>query len=140
MSAQTVADVMTAEVVTAPSAATVRDVAQRMREHDIGDVLVVEGDQPVGLLTDRDLVVRALAEDGDLENTRAGEICSPDLVSVRPSTLVDEAIQVMRDAAVRRLPVIESGRLVGVLSLGDLASETDGGSALGQISQAGPNR
>lgn len=74
-----------------------------------------------------------------LEDTRAGKICSPDLLPVRPTTSIEDAIRIMRDAAVRRLSVIESGRLVGVLSLGDLAAETDAGSALGRIGQVFPN-
>lgn len=140
MAAQTVSDVMTVDVATISTADTARDAAKLMHDRHIGDVLAVEADQLAGMVTDRDLVVRVLAEALDPEQTRVAEICTPDVVHVRPDTPVDDAVRIMREAAIRRLAVVDSGRIVGVVSLGDLAAETDPTSALGQISQAQPNR
>jgi CBS domain-containing protein len=140
MAAQTVADVMTADVASVSTADFVRRAAQLMYDKNVGDVLVLAADQLAGVLTDRDVVVRVVAEGLDPDLTPVGEVCSSDVVEVRPDTPLDSAIDMMRSAAIRRLPVVDSGRLVGVVSLGDLASETDEDSALGQISQAPPNR
>lgn len=139
MAAQTVADVMTADVIAVSTADTVRQAAKLMQERNVGDVLALNADQLAGVLTDRDIVVRVVAAGLDPEQTPVGEACSSDVVEVRPDTPVDEAVQAMRTAAIRRLPVVDSGRVVGVVSLGDLAADLDAASALGQISQAPPN-
>ena len=139
MAIQTVADVMTSDVATASTADTARHVARLMRERDIGDVLVVEADQLAGIVTDRDLVVRVLADDLDPDRARVGEICSSEVLEVRPETTVDDALVIMREAAVRRLPVVDSGRLVGIVSIGDFAAESDVDTVLADISLAEPN-
>ncbi|GAB3407841.1 CBS domain-containing protein [Flindersiella endophytica] len=139
MAAQTVADVMTLDVTTASTADTARDAAKLMRERHVGDVLVVEADQLAGIVTDRDLVIRVLADGLDPDQARVGEICSSDVLEVRPETTADDALIIMREAAVRRLPVVDSGRLVGIVSLGDFAAESDGDSVLSDISLAEPN-
>jgi CBS domain-containing protein len=110
-----------------------------MREQDIGAVLVTEGDQLRGLVTDRDLVVRLLAQGGDLRDKEVREACSEELVSVSPEDEIDRAVELMREHAVRRLPVVEGGHAVGIVSLGDLAVEREPGSALGEISAAEPD-
>jgi len=92
-----------------------------------------------GLVTDRDLVVRALAEGRDSATTKLGDICSKDLVVLSPGDSVDDAVRVMRERAVRRIPVVEEGRAVGIISIGDLAIERDADSALADISVAPPN-
>lgn len=125
--------------VTLPSDASA-DAARRMRDDDIGDVIVADVDNLLGIVTDRDLVQRVLAEGADPWQTRLAEVFSGELVSVGPNTAVDEAARLMRENAVRRLPVVEDGNLVGVVSIGDLAMEQDERSALADISAAEPTR
>lgn len=139
MAAQTVADLMTANVVAVPDSTTVYDAARRMRDDDIGDLLVVADRELRGVVTDRDLVVRVLAEQMDPQQTRIGDVCTSSLVSATPETAVDDAVSMMRDAAIRRLPVVDDGRVVGVVSIGDLAQDRDPHSALADISAAPPN-
>jgi CBS domain-containing protein len=140
MPMQTVRDVMTAQVVTLPRETTLVEAARTMREQDIGDIVVSDGAGPAGLVTDRDIVVRAVAERRDPESTTIGEILTPDLVTVRPDDTVQSAALLMRDQAVRRVLVCDSDqRLVGIVSIGDLAEEIDPESVLGGISRAAPN-
>jgi CBS domain-containing protein len=136
---QSIRDVMTARPKTLSSGASVLEAAQAMREQDIGDVVVVEGGRLFGVLTDRDIVVRALAEGRDPSRTTVGDICSKALVTISPDHSLGEAIRLMRERAVRRLPVEEAGQVVGVVSLGDLAVDVDRRSALADISAAPPN-
>jgi CBS domain-containing protein len=140
MPMQTVADVMTARVVTLPRDTTLAEAARTMREEDIGDIVVAGGDGTAGLVTDRDIVVRAVAEGRDPASTTIGEILTPDLVTVRPEDTVQSAALLMRDNAVRRVLVCdEEQNLVGIVSIGDLAEEIDPESVLGGISRAEPN-
>ncbi|TDC50967.1 CBS domain-containing protein [Jiangella ureilytica] len=142
---RSIGDVMTPHVVTLPPDATVREAAVRMREYDIGDVVVVDGGGDGGggvrgVLTDRDIVVRVVAADRDPDDATVGEACTGDVVTVRPDTSVDEAVGKLREAAVRRMPVVdEGGRPVGMISIGDLAITDDSRSALADISAAPPN-
>ncbi|MFI9824856.1 CBS domain-containing protein [Streptomyces sp. NPDC052013] len=136
---QHVRDIMTSAPVTVGPHTSVAEVARVMRDRDLGAVLVTDGDQLRGLVTDRDLVVRSLAEGGDPEQTTVAGACSEDLVTVAPDDELDSAIRLMRDHAVRRVPVVDRGHAVGVVSLGDAAMERDPGSALGDISVARPN-
>jgi CBS domain-containing protein len=115
-------------------------VARQMRDEDIGAVLVTEDDRLRGLVTDRDIVVRLVAEGADPNSRSIGDVCSSELVSISPDEHVDQAVQLMRDHAVRRLPVVAEGHTVGIVSLGDLAVEREPESALGDISAADPNR
>ncbi len=137
--APTVRDVMTVDPVSLPADASVIDAARTMKERDIGDVIVVEDGRICGVVTDRDLAVRALAEERDPVGTRIGEICSRDLATVAPDDDCTAAGDLMRDRAVRRIPVVEDGKPVGIVSLGDLAVERDPDSAVGHISAASPN-
>ncbi|MBO4255931.1 CBS domain-containing protein [Streptomyces griseorubiginosus] len=136
---QHVSDIMTADPVTVEPQTSVTAVARLMRDQDLGAVLVTDGDRLRGLVTDRDLVVRALAEGGDPEQTTVAGACSDDLVTVAPDDDLDRAIRLMREHAVRRVPVVDHGRPVGIVSLGDAAMERDPQSALGDISAAKPN-
>ena len=136
---QHVSDIMTADPVTVEPQTSVTAVARLMRDRDLGAVLVTDGDRLRGLVTDRDLVVRALAEGGDLEQTTVAGACSDDLVTVAPDDDLDRAIRRMRKHAVRRVPVVNHGRPVGIVSLGDAAMERDPESALGDISAAKPD-
>jgi CBS domain-containing protein len=130
---------MAEPVVTVMADATLTDAARLMRDADIGDVVVVHKNKPIGVLTDRDIVVRGIADNRMPGTVTAGEICSTDLVSVEQDAEISEAIALMRRAAVRRLPVTERGDLVGLLSLGELAIERDETSVLADISSAEPN-
>ena len=136
--AQTVADLMTPQPAALEAAQVVADAARVMRDADIGDVLVIDEGRLVGILTDRDIVVRVLAERLDPERTPVGVVCSRPLTTRSPRDAVDAAVARMRESAVRRLPVVEDGRPVGILALGDLAIERDPESVLGTISSAPP--
>lgn len=137
---QQVREIMTKSPVSVAPGTSVVEVARRMRDEGIGAVLVTEGDELRGLVTDRDLVVRVLCEGGDAERHSVKEACSPELVSVSPDDEVDRAAQVMREHSVRRVPVVQNGHAVGIVSLGDLAMERDPDSALGDISAAKGNK
>src|SRR6185503_8651458 len=140
MPVQIVRDVMTTNVVYLPSETTLAEAARTMREQDIGDVVVADGPTLTGLVTDRDIVVRAVAELCDPASTTIGEIVSRDLVTVRPDDTVQSAALLMRDHAVRRVVVTDDAQgLVGIVSIGDLAEEIDPDSVLGGISKADPN-
>jgi CBS domain-containing protein len=136
---QTVKDVMTTNVVYLSSQTTLAEAARTMREQDIGDVVVADGPSLAGLLTDRDIAVRAVAEGRDPDATTVGEIMTRDLITVRPDDTIQQAALLMRDRAVRRLLVCDDDGLVGVVSIGDLAERIDPDSVLGGISSADPN-
>jgi CBS domain-containing protein len=137
---QNVCDVMTPNPKTLGANAPVIEAARLMREHDIGDVVVLEGGRLLGILTDRDIVVRVLADERDPKTTTVGEVCSRVLTTAEPSTGVGAAVRLMREKAIRRLPVVEPGGIVvGIVSIGDLAVEKDRMSALAEISAAPPN-
>jgi CBS domain-containing protein len=138
--AQLVKDVMTAGVAAVRPESSLVEVATLMRDQDIGDVLVAEGDRVVGVVTDRDIAVRAVADGADPHTVSAASVAGAGPVTVAPGDTVGEAVTLMREHAVRRLPVIEDGRPVGIVSLGDLAEERDPNSALADISRAQPDR
>lgn len=133
-----VEDVMTPQPVTLPPDASVVEAARSMRDEAIGDVLVGSEDSVVGILTDRDIVIRGLAEESDVASLTVGELCTPSTVTVGPDDSVDEARALMEHHAIRRLPVVAHEEIVGVLSIGDLARERDPESLLGEISEASP--
>ncbi len=130
---------MTSDPVALPADTPVRDAAIAMRDKDIGDVLVINGNALHGIVTDRDLVVRGLAEDDDLSRCTLGDVCTRQPLTAMPDEDLHAAIARMRENAVRRIPVIEEGKPVGVLSLGDAAIEEDPNSALANISAAPGN-
>jgi len=119
--------------------ACVLDAALVMRREDIGDVLVLDAGELYGILTDRDIVVRVLAEGRDPAQVRIGEACSRELSTIGVDQSVGEAVRLMRERAIRRLPVTEKGQVVGVLTIGDIAVERDSRTALADISAAPPN-
>lgn len=137
--AQKVSEVMTSAPVALRSGQPVTEAAKAMREHGIGNVLVVDDGRLKGLLTDRDIVVRAVADERDPASTTVGDICSGDLVTVSPDDDAGAAVRRMRERAVRRVPVVADGRAVGVLSIGDMAIERDERSALADLSAQPPN-
>jgi CBS domain-containing protein len=137
---QTVKDVMTTSVVYLSSQTSLAEAARTMREQDIGDIVVADGSSLAGVVTDRDIVVRAVAENRDPDATTVGEIMTRDLVTVRPEDTIQQAALMMRDRAIRRLLVCDDSEgLVGVVSIGDLAERIDPDSVLGGISHAEPN-
>lgn len=138
--AQRISDLMTQELRTLRPQATLVEAARVMRDSDIGDVLIVDGDGALaGMVTDRDLVVRAVADGKDPSSCTVGDVCSPELVTVTPDMDPGDAVRLMSRHAVRRLPVVQDGKPVGVLSIGDLAIERDSDSALADISAAPSN-
>lgn len=136
---QTVSDIMTTDLVSLSAEHSVRDAARRMREANVGAIVVQKHGNLFGIVTDRDIVVRCLARGGDCDETPLSEICSPEVTTLGPDDEVDRAVTVMRDKAIRRIPVVKNGKAVGILSLGDLALQRDPFSALGAISKALPN-
>ncbi|HVF73996.1 MAG TPA: CBS domain-containing protein [Acidimicrobiales bacterium] len=137
--AQTLKDLMTPNPLTVSADTTVAEAARYMRDESIGDVIVTDGDTVRGIVTDRDIVIRAVADGLDTGSTTVGEICSTELATLSPDAGVDEAVTLMRERALRRLPVVENGKPVGIVSIGDLAMERDEDSALADISAAPPN-
>ncbi|HLX49559.1 MAG TPA: CBS domain-containing protein [Streptosporangiaceae bacterium] len=136
---QKVSQIMTPAPVAVRSSQPVAEAARAMREHGIGTVLVVDDGELKGLVTDRDIVVRAVADIRDPAVTLVGDICSADLVTVTPDDEVDTVLRHMRERAVRRVPVVQDGHPVGMLSIGDMALERDERSALADISAQPPN-
>ena len=122
MARTVVADVMTRQVVYLPGETTLDEAAQAMRDRSIGDVVVTHGPTMAGLVTDRDIVVRAIAEGLPPGKTTLESIASRELIMVEQSATVDEAAQAMRERGVRRLLVCDADRkVVGILSMSDLA-------------------
>ena len=136
---QTVSDIMTKDLIALSAEHSVRDAARRMREANVGAIVVQKHGDLFGIVTDRDIVVRCLARGGDCDETSLADICSSEVITLRPDDEVDMAVALMRDRAIRRVPVVANGKAVGILSLGDLALERDPFSALGAISNAHPN-
>ena len=136
---QTIREVMSNRPVTVDPGATIRQAAQLMRDHEVGDVIVVDNDRLAGMVTDRDIVVRAVAESHDPAQVTVGDIATTELDCLSPTDSVEEAIRLMRERAVRRIPVVEEGRCVGVVTIGDLAMERDSRSVLADISAAPAN-
>jgi CBS domain-containing protein len=138
--AQTVEQIMTINPRTVNVDDTVKDAAVVMSNRDIGDVVVIEDGQVTGILTDRDIVVRAVAEGRDAESTAVSDICTTGIRAIEPDASVDDALRMMREEDIRRLPVVKNGRPVGIISLGDLAVEREPESTLADISAAAPDQ
>ncbi len=138
--AQQIQDIMTKQVHTVRTDASLLEVARIMRDRRIGDVLVTDDDGALcGIITDRDIVVRAVAAGLPLDRTKAGEISTEDLVQVDATASVEEIITIMREHAIRRVPVVHGDKPIGIVSIGDLARAKDPNSALAEISSAAPN-
>jgi len=139
---RTVRDVMTPVPETVGPDATLVDAAKLMADGYFGDVLVIEPGTGtlVGIATDRDIIVRAIAAGRDPRTTSVRSVLSGDLETVEPADTLEDATTRMRAANVRRLPVLEDGRPIGIVSLGDVSVATDAGRVLADISQAAPDR
>jgi CBS domain-containing protein len=133
----TLRDIMTQDLSTVDSGATLKEAATLMREQDIGNVLVMDGQTLRGILTDRDIVVRAVAYGHDL-GSPVTDYATGDVLTLDAGTEIGEAARTMSDRQVRRVPVTDGGQVVGIVSLADLAiraSSEEGGAALEGISQ-----
>ena len=134
-----VRDLMTDAVKTATPSTRLEDVARLMRDEDIGSVPVAENEKLVGMVTDRDIVIRGLAESASLEGKCVRDVMSPQVLYCREDQTVEDVLKNMGEQQIRRLPVVdESKRLVGVVSLGDLSTRarvTKTGEALKEISR-----
>jgi CBS domain-containing protein len=135
----TVGEFMTTRLVTMDGTDTLTAAAQEMRDSAIGDVIVTNGDEVIGIVTDRDITVRGVAAELDPSTVTLNEICSHDVVTVSQYDDAMAAADLMRTYGVRRLPVLEEGRLIGLVSLGDLAVEREPQSVLADISADEPN-
>jgi CBS domain-containing protein len=120
-----VTNLMTGSPVTVEPSASLVEAARAMANEDIGPLPVVQGDRLVGIVTDRDLVVRGIAEERDPTSTTVGDIASSDLVTVTPDTDLHDALELMARNQVRRLPVVENDRLVGIVAQADVARALD---------------
>ena len=136
--AQSISDIMTRDPKTLQTTASIQEAATAMRDADAGAIIVTEEGRFAGLVTDRDIVVRGLA-DGKGADATVGEVYSSDVQSVSSDQTVDDAIAIVRTHNVRRVPVVDDGKPVGIVSIGDLAIERDEGSALADLSSSPAN-
>ena len=137
--AKTLRDVMSGNPVTMHTGTTVLEAARKMRDDDIGDVLVLRDGTVGGIVTDRDIVVRVLAEGLDPQSVSVSQIMSDDVECLSPDDSLERATELMREKAIRRVPIVENGEPIGIVSIGDLAVEADGERALADISKAPAN-
>ncbi len=137
---QQIRDLMTDNPCSIDAEKPVAYAAKMMRDEDVGLAPIVQGDRLVGTLTDRDIAIRVVAEGRDPESTTVREVASTDLVTIDPEQSLDEALRLMAQHQVRRLPVVEEdGRLVGVLAQADVArqgKDRETGQVVEQISQS----
>lgn len=139
--AKRVRDLMNKAPIKFSSSTPVIEAARKMREANVGAVLVADGDKLAGIVTDRDITIRAVAQGRDPKTTTLRDVCSSATTTLSPDDEIDRAIAVMREKAVRRIPVLDGGQqIVGILSLGDVAVERDPRSVLGHISAARPSQ
>lgn len=129
---------MTTRPVALEDSASVVEAARAMRDGDFGSIIVLKGHagSVCGVVTDRDIAIRVVSEGVDPRVVRLADFCEGEVTTVGP----DKVVELMPDKAIRRVPVVEDGRLVGVVSLGDPAQQMDEGDALTDISSAPPNR
>jgi CBS domain-containing protein len=136
--AKSIQDVMTSSPSTIESSSTVVEAARLMRDEDVGLIPVVEGGRLVGTITDRDITVRVVAEGRDAKSATVRDAASTDLVTVQPQQELSEAVRLMARYQVRRIPVVDGDRLVGVVAQADVAREgadSETGELVQEISQ-----
>ena len=133
-----VREIMTAAPQTVEASAALPEAARLMRDEGIGDVVVTEGGRPTGIVTDRDIAMR-VAAGADTSWVKAGELVEGELVTIAPTDTVQEAMRQMQQADVRRLPVVEDDRVIGIVSLGDLSRLPGAQAVLEDLSNAPPN-
>jgi CBS domain-containing protein len=127
-----VRDIMTTEVATAAPDTTLEELATMMRDENVGSIPIVDDEELVGIVTDRDIVVRCIAEGKDPSEVTAEEISTDELETVSPSDDVRRAADIMGRRQIRRLPVVDDGELVGIVALGDIAVKESGDEASGE--------
>jgi CBS domain-containing protein len=137
--AQSIREVMTADPRTVEAGATCVDAAREMRDGDLGSVVVVENGAVAGVITDRDIVVRVVADGTDPGSAKVRDAATMSPVTLTVDQSVDDAIRTMREQDIRRIPVVQDNRPAGIVSLGDLAIERDTDSALADIASEPPN-
>ncbi len=113
-------DIMVDKVITVEAAATVRDAAKLMNKHDIGCLVVVEEGRPIGIVTERDMLKRVLAESKELKKTNVQEIMSKPLTVGKPDMEIESAAKIMFTKKIKKLPIVEKGKLLGLVTLTDL--------------------
>ncbi|HEX6158700.1 MAG TPA: CBS domain-containing protein [Thermoanaerobaculia bacterium] len=139
-----VRDVMTPNPQTVTQKDSIREVARIMKDQDTGVVPVVDGKKIIGLITDRDIVVRGIAEGKDIANASVSEVMTKSVRSVQEDAAINDVLQMMSNAEIRRVPVVNrNDEIVGIVSIGDIATDTNQsgkvGKALENISEAPPN-
>jgi CBS domain-containing protein len=136
---KSIKDAMTSNPCSIDADKPVSYAAKMMRDEDVGLAPIVEGDRLIGTLTDRDIATRVVAEGRDPNSTTVREVASKDLVTIEPDARLDDALQLMAQHQVRRLPVVEQGdRLVGVVAQADVAEHAEPsqtGRMVGEISE-----
>jgi len=134
---QTVEELMTSSIISVSPNQSIEEAARLMQDYNIGAIPVVENNQVVGMVTDRDITIRSTADGGD-EEQPVSEIMTNEVISVTPETQVEEAARIMAEKQIRRLPVVENNQIIGMISLGDIATDqqfdSKAGEALSQIS------
>ena len=132
-------EVMTKDPITIEESATVVEAAKAMKKADIGPTLITSGGRLQGIITDRDIAVRVVAEGKDPNSVKALDIASTDLVTVSPDAEAGDAVRLMKEKNIRRVAVVENDQPVGIVSIGDLAIALDPNSVLAEISSEPPN-
>lgn len=134
-----VKEIMTKDVATLNGDDSIQDAANLMKEHNVGSVPVCSGEEVIGIITDRDIAIRSVAEGENIKNQKVREVMSSNPVYANPDMDVHDAARIMSERQIRRLPVIENKNIVGIVSLGDLAVESklqdNAGDALSSISE-----
>lgn len=134
-----VSDIMSTDVSWVDPSAKLTDIARMMKDKDVGSVPVVQNDMVKGIITDRDIVLRVISEGKDPNQVTAEQVMSADPVVIEEGESIDKAADIMFEYQIKRLPVVKKGKLVGIISLGDLAVESihvdEAGEALSGISR-----
>lgn len=134
-----VSDIMSTDVSWVDPSAKLTDIAKMMKDKDVGSIPVVQNNTVKGIITDRDIVIRVISEGKDINQITAGQVMSADPVVIEQSEDIDKAADIMFDYQIKRLPVVKNDKLVGIISLGDLAVESihvdEAGEALSGISR-----
>ena len=139
-----VRELMTEEVATVTLATTLNEVASKMKQEDTGAIPVLDEDRLVGIVTDRDIVIRCIAEGKDPGSARVNEVMTKSVRKVNEDATVKEVLTMMSSSEIRRVPVVnDRDEIVGIVSIGDIATQANQegriGQAIGDISQAPPN-
>jgi CBS domain-containing protein len=137
--AKKIREIMSPAPVSLAATEPVSAAARAMKDHGVGTVLVLADGKLTGLVTDRDITIRVLADNRDPQATTLGDICSSDLAVLGPDDDVNQATRLVHDRAVRRIPVVEDGVPVGIVSIGDLAPDKDDRPALSDVCAARPS-